>query len=305
MALFQINQTKVKRLTAKDVRLEKDLQKLFEQNLEEILNITFLAAEYSTSFGGRIDTIGVDQSGAPVIIEYKRSTNESVINQGLSYLRWLLDHKAEFESLCTEKNVKIEIDWDSPRVICVAESYNKFDIDTADFLPINIELLRYRIYDDNILYLEQESYQRVKVSTSGIVRKAKQEKGQEPTERLQKTYTVEDHLRKTGESTKALFLKLREGIMGIDEDVTEVPKKLYIAYKLTTNFADVIFYKDELRITLNAKSGQLNDPAGITTDFVKLNKGHWGNGDYEVKIKSEADLEYALGLIKQSYDLNK
>ncbi len=155
MALFQINQSKVKRLTAKDVRLEKDLQKLFEQNLEEILNISFLATEYSTSFGGRIDTLGIDKNGAPAIIEYKRSTNESVINQGLSYLRWLLDHKAEFELLCHEKKIEVEIDWDSPRVICVAESYNKFDIDTADFLPINIELFRYRIYDDNILYLEQ------------------------------------------------------------------------------------------------------------------------------------------------------
>ena len=138
MALFRIEKTEVNRLTAKDVRLEKDLQRLFEQNLEEILNISFLATEYSTSFGGRIDTLGIDKNGAPAIIEYKRSTNESVINQGLSYLRWLLDHKAEFESLCDEKKMTTEVDWDSPRVICVAESYNKFDIDTADFLPINI-----------------------------------------------------------------------------------------------------------------------------------------------------------------------
>ena len=305
MALFQINQAKVTRLNAKDVRLERDLQRLFEQNLEEILNISFLATEYSTSFGGRIDTLGIDKNGAPVIIEYKRSTNDSVINQGLSYLRWLLDHKAEFESLCHDAKVETEIDWDSPRVICVAESYNKFDIDTADFLPINIELLRYRIYNDNILYVEQESYQRVKVSTSGIVRKAKHDKGQEPVEPLQKNYTIDDHLKKSNEVTKSLFLKLREGILGIDEEVTEVPKKMYVAYKLTTNFADVIFYKDELRITLNVSSGQLNDPAKATTDFTNPKKGHWGNGDYEIKVKDAASLEYALGLIKQSYDLNK
>ena len=305
MALFRIEKNSVQRLVAKDARLERDLQQLFEQNLDELLNTVFLASEYSTSFGGRIDTLGIDNSGAPVIIEYKRSTNESIINQGLSYLRWLLDHKAEFESLCREKKVDIEIDWDSPRVICIAESYNKFDTDTADFLPINIELFRYRIYDGTILYLEPESFQKVKVSTSGIVRKAKQAKEPDHIERLQKTYSLEDHLKKSNTSTKELFAKLREAILGIDEEVNEVPKKMYVAYKITTNFADVIFYKSELRITLNVRSGDLDDPKGIATDFTKPKKGHWGNGDYEVKVKSEADLEYAIELIKQSYNLNK
>jgi len=305
MALFRIEKDSVQRLVAKDARLERDLQRLFEQNLDELLNIVFLASEYSTSFGGRIDTLGIDKSGAPVIIEYKRSTNESIINQGLSYLRWLLDHKADFESLCHEKNLQIEIDWDSPRVICIAESYNKFDTDTADFLPINIELFRYRIYDGTILYLEPESFQKVKVSTSGIVRKAKQLKESGHTERLQKTYTLEDHLKKSNARIKELFSKLRELILGLDEEVNEVPKKMYVAYKMTTNFADVIFYKDELRITLNARSGQLDDPKGATTDFTDPKKGHWGNGDYEVKVKSENDLDYAMKLIKQSYNLNK
>lgn len=86
MALFKIQNNKVKKLLAKELGREKSLQYLFEENLEEILNITFLASEYSTSFGGRIDTLGIDKTGAPVIIEYKKSQNNNVINQGLSYL---------------------------------------------------------------------------------------------------------------------------------------------------------------------------------------------------------------------------
>ena len=152
MALFKINNSVVKKLVARDLDLERNLQVIFEANLEEILNIIFLANEYSTSFGGRIDTLGIDKNGSPCIIEYKKNQNENVINQGLSYLRWLLDHKADFEILCQNNKVDIEIDWDSPRVICIAESYNKFDLDTADILPIKVELLRYRIYDENILY---------------------------------------------------------------------------------------------------------------------------------------------------------
>ncbi len=87
MALFKINGSAVKKIIAKDLDLEKNLQFLFEQNLEEILNIVFLAHEYSTSFGGRIDTLGIDKNGSPCIIEYKKNQNDNVINQGLSYLK--------------------------------------------------------------------------------------------------------------------------------------------------------------------------------------------------------------------------
>src|SRR3989304_8194152 len=258
MALFKIKNSNVEKLSTVDLEKEKNIQTLFEQNLLTILNVDFLATEYSTSFGGRIDTLGIDKSGSPVIIEYKRNQNDNVINQGLSYLRWLLDHKADFEILCQNKKVDIEIDWDSPRVICIAESYNKFDLDTADILPINVELLRYRIYDENILYVEPENYQKVRISTSGIVKKAKQ--GKEKTERLQKTYSIDDHLAGIDKQTVDLFQTLREKILSLDENIIEEAKAKYIAYKTSTNFTDVVIKQYGLKIFLNVKSGQLNDP---------------------------------------------
>ncbi len=308
MALFKINGVAVKKLTAKDLDLERNLQELFEANLEEILSIVFLAREYSTSFGGRIDTLGIDKNGSPCIIEYKKNQNDNVINQGLSYLRWLLDHKANFEILCRNKKIDIEIDWDSPRVICIAETYNKFDLDTADILQqhqaINVELLRYRIYDENILYLEPENYQKVKISTSGIVKKTKQ--GKEKPERLQKTYSVEDHLADISKGTVALFQNLREKILSLDQNITEEAKAKYIAYKTSTNFADVVVKQYGLKIFLNVKSGQLKDPKNLARDLAKPKAiGHWGNGDYEVKLESEKELDAVFELIKQSYDLNK
>ena len=77
---------------------------LFEKNLEALLGVRFLATEYSTGpvHGGRIDTLGIDEDGTPVIIEYKRSINENVINQGLFYLDWLMDHRKEFQWLVLE-----------------------------------------------------------------------------------------------------------------------------------------------------------------------------------------------------------
>ena len=304
MALFKINGSAVKKITAKELDLERNLQELFEANLEEILSIIFLAHEYSTSFGGRIDTLGIDKNGSPCILEYKKNQNDNVINQGLSYLRWLLDHKADFEILCQDKKADIEIDWDSPRVICIAESYNKFDLDTADILPINIELLRYRIYDENILYIEPENYQKVRISTSGIVKKSKQGKGKQ--ERLQKTYAVEDHLADINKETLVLFQNLREKILSLDQNIAEQAKSKYIAYKTSTNFADVVVKQYGLKIFLNVKSGQLNDPQSLARDLAKPKPiGHWGNGDYEVKLEKESELDTVFALIKQSYDLNK
>ncbi|MBU0999358.1 transporter [Patescibacteria group bacterium] len=304
MALFKINNSAVKKLVAHDLDLERNLQELFEVNLDEILNIVFLAHEYSTSFGGRIDTLGIDRNGSPCIIEYKKNQNDNVINQGLSYLRWLLDHKADFEVLCQNKKVDIEIDWDSPRVICIAESYNKFDLDTADILPIKVELLRYRIYDENILYVEPENYQKIRISTSGIIRKAKQ--GKEKTERLQKIYSIDDHLAGFNKQAVNLFQALREKIMSLDENIIEEAKAKYIAYKTSTNFTDVHLQQSGVKIYLNVKSGQLNDPQSLARDLTKPKHiGHWGNGDYEVKFENMDNLEAVFALIKQSYAYNK
>jgi predicted transport protein len=304
MAIFKIQIGKTTKLQITKPEGEKTLQRLFENNLEAILNISFLASEYTTSFGGRIDTLGIDKNGAPVIIEYKKAQNDNIINQGLSYLRWLLDHKADFERLCQEKGIDIEIDWQSPRLICIAENYSKFDMDTADILPINIELLKYGIYGENILHLDTENYQKIKISTAGIIKKAKQKKSQEIN--LQISSSFEDHIKVAGNKTKEIFLSLREKILSLDKNISEEPKAKYIAYKLATNFVDVVILRGSLKLFLNLESGQLKDPHNLARDLTKpKHVGHWGNGDYEVKMTNAEDIEKIFELIKQSYDSNK
>lgn len=302
--LFSIkNQTTQKILPTK-IGLERDIQRLFEKNLETVLDITFLATEYSTSFGGRIDSLGIDHNGSPVIIEYKRGQNDNVINQGLSYLRWLLDHKEKFEALVHEKDGGIEIDWKSPRVICVAESYNKFDLDTADLLPISIELYRYQMYSGDILLLERASQPKVKISTSGVFDKNAEGEHKPFKEKIQ--YSVEDHLSWPNPKAKELFELLKERITALDDAIIEEPKAKYIAYKLTTNFVDVVVLKDGLKIFLNVPSGELDDPKELARDLTKPKKvGHWGNGDYEMRFDDESDIDDVMALVKQSYELNK
>lgn len=225
MILFEVGQDSAKQVkpmttvNGKKV-LERDIQKIFEASLHEILGVHFLASEYATSFGGRMDTLGIDDDGNPCIIEYKKGQNENVINQGLSYLRWLLDHKDSFLALCRDRGVETEVQWDAPRVICVAESYNKFDTDTADLLPIKIELLRYQLFENGMLTLDTESYQKVKIS--GM---PKLEAGNKETiEPLQQTFTLEEHIAKGGPNSRKVFADLRERILGLDQEMQMEPK---------------------------------------------------------------------------------
>lgn len=129
MPIFKNNNGKLKKLSLKYIEREKQLQSLIEANLNEVLDMYFLASEYVTTFGGRIDTLAVDYDGAPVIIEYKKSRNDSVINQALSYLKWLKAQKMEFFEMLIIKKLgkniaeKLKVDWQNPRVICIAESF--------------------------------------------------------------------------------------------------------------------------------------------------------------------------------------
>jgi len=99
--LFRLSGSTATELQGNASDLEKPLQTLIEANLQPLLNIRFIASEHSTgkTHGGRIDSLGLDENHCPVVLEYKRSVGENVINQGLFYLDWLMDHKAEFKLL--------------------------------------------------------------------------------------------------------------------------------------------------------------------------------------------------------------
>ena len=130
--LFRVGHGGVQELSGRAVAVERELQALIERNLDTVLGVRFLASEYSTgkTHGGRIDTLGIDENNAPVIIEYKRSTNENVINQGLYYLDWLLDHRAEFTLLVMKQlgaEVADAVEWSFPRLLCIAGDFTRYD----------------------------------------------------------------------------------------------------------------------------------------------------------------------------------
>ena len=101
--------------------------------------------------------------------------------------------------------------------------------------------------------------------------------------------------------TKTLFEILDKRIMNLSPDVNREFKKLYIAYKLDTNFVDVVVLKQKLRISLNMKFSEIYDPYNMCRDITGL--GRWGNGDVELYFEHTSDIDKVMELIEQSYRL--
>lgn len=293
MPIFKLDKNNLTKLSAVAISKEKELQELVEANLEEVLDMHFIATEYTTTFGGRIDTLAIDSNGAPVIIEYKRNKNDNVINQALSYLKWLQAQKQEFlemlvfKKLGADKARSINIDWKNPRVVCIAESYSKFDIDTVEVIPMRIELFKYRFYDGGIFSLEP-------VGASEQAAKSDKPSISKTAEVIDSS--VDTLLSKANKNIVELFNELRSRVLEIDENIIEKATALYVAYRVTKNLAEVYIGKNQLKILL--RPVEYDDPENKVE---KISEGYNWTLDRRVYIKNETDLEYVLKLIEKSY----
>lgn len=295
--LFRLCGTKAHELKGEASDLERPLQKLIEQNLDSLLGVRFIASEYSTgkTHAGRIDTLGLDENSCPVILEYKRSTGENVINQGLFYLDWLMDHQAEFTILVQRQfghATAEDIEWSAPRLVCIAADFTKYDAHAVQQINRNIELIRYRKFGGDLLLLELVNA--VTASSSGVARQSlKAESRVSESE-------VGERISEVGERTKELFSILESFLFSLGDDVQRKDLKLYIAFKRIKNIACVVFYKDKLvlHVRLDPSSVLLED--GFTRNVSDI--GHWGTGNLEISIRTVVDLEKAKPLLRRAYE---
>ncbi len=279
--------------------LEKPLQALMEKNLEKLLGIRFLKTEHSTgkTHAGRINTLGIDENDSPVIIEYKRSAGENVINQGLFYLNWLLDHRAEFELLVLKqfgRESADNIDWSGPRVICIAANFTRYDAHAVEEIGRNIELIRYKLFDEQFLLLELVNS--VSGKTPLPTRKSS---AQEASTKRVPVYGAEA-LATAQPEVRELFESLEGYVMSLGDDVQRKDLKLYIAFKRIRNFTTVEIYKDKLLLHVHLNPDEVDLVEGFTRDV--RNVGHWGTGDLEVWVRNKFDLERAKPLIMRAHE---
>ena len=283
--------------------LEKPLQILIEKNLEALLGVRFLSTEYSTgkTHAGRIDTLGLDENNCPVILEYKRSSGENVINQGLFYLDWLMDHQAEFKLLVLDrygKSAADAIDWAARRVICIAADFTKYDAHAVQQMERDIQLIRYRKFEGELLLLELVNPPASKVNV-GVKAAAKSVMAGKGVAKRGEDNTGGQYPVGLSEHMRPLFGSLEGHLLSLGDDVERKDLKLYIAFKRIKNFVTVEIRKQKLLLYLRLNPDNVDLTEGFSRDVRGI--GHWGTGDVEIVLKDQTDLDRAKQLILRAY----
>lgn len=302
MALYKIDK-KLEYIKEKPFKLEKEIQELTEHNLKLIFGLDFVKSEFALN-NFRIDTLAFDyDSNSFVIIEYKRDKNFSVIDQGYAYLSLMLNNKADFILEYNEKQGKLlkraDVDWSQSRVMFISPGFTNYQREAINFKDLPIELWEVKRFDNDTISYEQIQKAGAQESIKTI---SKTDETFETVAKEIVVYSEQEHLDNASDEIVELYQKLKGAILNFD-NIEIKPKKKYIAFVSGKNIVDIHPQKKSLKLWINLSKGELDDSKNITRD-VSIT-GHWGNGDYELQIDSDEDLEYVLSLIKQSIKKNK
>ncbi|WP_198588131.1 DUF5655 domain-containing protein [Geodermatophilus chilensis] len=282
--------------------LEKSLQTLIEHNMETLFGVRFVASEYSTGtrHGGRMDSLGIDENGNPVIFEHKRAVNENVITQGLFYLDWLMDHRGDFKLLVQERlGANVVVDWSNPRLVCVAGDFTRYDQYAVAQMNRSIELVRYRYYGGQLLALELVASTTANATAAGQPSGAASGNG---TSGGGTSKTVTQYYDDADQQVKDLYDALEQYLVSLGDDVTKIVNRNYIAFRRLKNFACVEVHPrtKKLLVYVKVNPDEVSLDDDFTRDVRKL--GHFGTGDLEITIGSLEALSRAQSLIDLSYE---
>ncbi len=303
MPLFEIKNSKAKKVNQKEFKNELELHQLIDKNLEEIFGIRYIKDEHITDKHGRIETLGLDESNRPVVIEYKRTQEKGQLVQANRYMTWIKQNPDSFELIVRKnlKNLNGEIDFANPRILCFAQEYSIDDKCLA--LALSAELWKYRYYENETLVIsrEEEPEQLIKTKSKGFTR---EKIGREP--RIAKT--VEQHLQSASEELKDLFYRLDIAIKEISSEVESYTTNQEILYKTSRNFVCLAVQNKNncLRLLLRTISDNLIDNLNLTKQIPKTHG--YGNITRQLNIspQDEKDGRFTMDdimfLINQSYD---
>tara|TARA_R110000850_G_scaffold6072_19_gene23901 strand:+ start:1731 stop:2681 length:951 start_codon:yes stop_codon:yes gene_type:complete len=310
--IFDISGDKLSAVEQKNFALEKDLQTLIEKNLETVFNCRFVASEFSTGaqHAGRIDSLALSEEDNPVIIEYKKVESSELINQSLFYLHWIQDHKGDFE-IAVQKRLGsgVKVDWSDVRVICIAPNYKKYDLHAVQVMGANIELWKYRLFSNDSVYLEEVFHASKSAATSsaaitteaGYKNPVMVEAGKKAEQtRATAIYTFDERLEGKTDEIRELTATIREFILGLDESIEEVPKKFYVAYKVSQNIACMEVKGKNIKLFLKLKPSDVLCGTPNYRDVTSI--GHYGTGDVEFTVSSESEFEPVKEFIAMAYN---
>ena len=301
MQIFNKKDKKLSNLKELAFKLEKEIQNIFESNLNVLTGLNLIKSEFTIK-SNRIDTLAFDEeSKSFVIIEYKRHQNYSVIDQGVSYLNLMLEYKADFiveyNETQSENLKRTDVDWSQTRIIFVSPSFTEFQKQSSNFKDLSIELWEIKQFENDLIVVNS-----IKKSKSAPSIKQVQQSEDSEISKIAKeikVYTEEEHLEGKNDEIIELYEAFKQAILNLSPDLEVKPKKMEVG--LTKNskiFTDIVILKSGLKIFINMKKGTLDDPKKLMRDVSSI--GHWGNGDYEVIVSDTNNLEYIMSLVKQA-----
>jgi predicted transport protein len=303
MANYKNEDGKLELIRENPFNLEKEIQTLTEKNLKLIFGLDFVKTEFSLN-KFRIDTLAFDHdASAFVIIEYKRDKNFSVIDQGYAYLSLMLNNKSDFileYNECGKSALKRnDVDWSQSKVIFVSPSFTTYQREAINFKDLPIELWEVKRYDN-----ETVNYSQIQTigSQESVKTISRNDQIVETVNKEIKVYTEKEHLEVASPEILELYETIKNTITNLD-GIELKPTKKYIAFVSNTNIADIHVQKKALKMWINMSHGELDDPKELARNVASI--GHWGNGDYELQIRDDENIEYIMSLIKQSYKKNK
>jgi len=274
---------------------EGKLRDFFADNLEELLGMRFLAKEYETT-DGRMDTIALDETNSPVIIEYKWGQDNAIVVQGLFYYDWLKKNKKHFDLLVYRKlGADVKVNWDKPRIVLISQGFDNRTIAAVQQIE-NIELIKYSVYQNDILNLENvNSPKNYKKSKETVISES-QINNEDSEEGV--SYDLNYHFTKNNasETVKDIFYKLQENIKllpGIEELIDQ---KSGITYRTTKSFARLEFGKSYINVLV--REPKYNDPKSLVKDITTHMWGYKG----KMQLKSFNDVSAVFDIVKQSYE---
>lgn len=305
MPVFEIKDGKARQVPQKEFKDEQELHKLIDRSLEDILQIKFIRDEYITESYGRIETLAIDESNRPVVIEYKKTTEKGQLVQANKYMIWIKNNPDRFE-LLVRKNIKSfrgEIDFANPRIICFAQDFNIDDKCLA--LSLKAELYKYRLYANNVLTIAREDEFGLIINEP---KRLKRTKTVEKTKRNpQSRKTIEEFLDGASKECTFCYYELNKRILEISTEIEVHTSSIEILYKTSINFLGLSIQKrkNRIRLILRTLNNEIKDPKNLT----KIIPKEFGYGNYNREVfidfkdlNIKYDINDIFDLIIQSYN---
>lgn len=298
MTLYDINEDKLSPSKIKFDR-ESKLQRLTENNLEELFDLKFIDTEFEHK-GLRIDTLAFNtKTNSFVIIEYKNKLEYSVIDQGFSYLSLLLNNKYYFikryNEICNDELDLEDFDFSKTKIMIIAPNFTKYQLKSTEFSDLPFELWKVKLYENGCV-----SYDKIKNDSATSIKEVVLDKKNIQINLESLDFTEDDLLRDKSLEINELYYNLKDRLFSEFDDLDMEIFKTLSSYKINDNLICVIrFLSNSLSVWFFTKT--LNDRENKTKDLSNSSTGG-SSVHYQINLESEDDFDYFVELFKQVYD---